>query len=89
MTKHCKIYMAYFDYVVAEEIPCEACGKIPINDVHHINGRGKGKDVIGNLIGLCRKCHDRAHGGKNYVNKEQFQLIHNYFLQGTRKQFLK
>jgi hypothetical protein len=88
MQKYIKIYLDYFDYKVPEEIPCEACTRIPINDVHHINGRGKGKDVIGNLIGLCRKCHERAHGTKNYVSKDEFQLIHNYFLQGTRKIFL-
>lgn len=88
MTKHCKIYMQYFDYVTPEEIICEAC-QSPAKDIHHINGRGKGKDVIKNLIALCRKCHERAHSSKNYVSKEEFQYIHNNFLQGNRKQFLK
>lgn len=88
MTNHCKIYMSYFDYVTAEEIICEACHK-PAVDIHHINGRGKGKDVIENLIGLCRKCHERAHGTKNFVTKDEFQYIHNFFLTGRRKVFLK
>jgi hypothetical protein len=79
--------MDYFNYVTAEEILCEACTR-PAVDIHHINGRGKGKDVIGNLIGLCRKCHIRAHGSRDYVSKEQFQLIHGYFLQGQRRKFL-
>ena len=84
MTPHCKIYMKHFDYVVAEEITCEACGK-PAVDIHHITGRGKGKDEIGNLMALCRKCHDKAHTN---ISKSEMQLIHNYFLMGIRKCFL-
>ena len=87
MQKHTDIYMKYFDYGTPEEIPCEACTRIPISDVHHIHGRGD--DSITNLMGLCRKCHERAHGTKNYVSKDEFQYIHNNFLQGQRKCFLK
>ena len=86
MTNHCKIYMKYFDYVTAEEVLCEACGK-SANDVHHINGRGRDKDVIENLMALCRRHHTMAHEEK--VTKDEMQLIHNYFLQGQRKIFLK
>jgi predicted restriction endonuclease len=88
MQKHVKIYMAHFDYVVAEEILCEACHK-PAVDIHHIHGRGKGKDVITNLMALCRKCHDRATTSKNYVPPDQMQYIHNFFLTGRIKTFLK
>ncbi len=88
MKKYVKIYLDYFDYKTPEEVFCEACHR-PAVDIHHINGRGEGKDEIKNLIALCRKCHDRAHSSKDYVNKEQFQLIHNYFLTGQRKTFLK
>jgi 5-methylcytosine-specific restriction endonuclease McrA len=56
-------------------------------DVHHIYGRGEGRDVITNLMAVCRKCHDKMHNGK--VTKSEAQLIHNFFLGGTRKQFLK
>ena len=80
--------MAYFDYKVQEDVFCEACGS-PAVDIHHINGRGKEKDVIGNLIALCRKHHDRAHSSKDHVTPGDFQLIHNYFLQGQRRIFLK
>jgi predicted restriction endonuclease len=88
MTKHCQIYCDYFDYKVQSEIMCEACGA-PANDIHHIHGRGKDKDVIENLIALCRKHHEMAHASKNYVSPTEFQYIHNYFLTGQRKQFLK
>lgn len=87
MTNHVKVYFQYFDYKVAEEVMCEACGN-PAVDIHHIRGRGVGMDVIGNLMALCRKCHDRATTSKNYVKPDEMQLIHNYFLQGTRKHFL-
>jgi len=84
MLNHTKVYMKYFDYVVAEEIICEACGNLAV-DIHHINGRGKDKDVIKNLMALCRKHHTQAH---EKIPKSEMQLIHNYFLQGTRKRFL-
>jgi predicted restriction endonuclease len=87
MKLHVKIYFAYFDYKVAEEVICEGCQGQAV-DIHHIHGRGKGKDVIGNLMALCRKCHDRATTSKNYVPPDEMQLIHNYFLQGQRKVFL-
>jgi 5-methylcytosine-specific restriction endonuclease McrA len=86
MQKHTRIYLDYFDFKVAEEVMCESCGR-PAVDIHHIRGRGKGKDEIKNLIALCRKCHQFAHDNK--ITKEDVQLIHNYFLAGHRKQFVK
>jgi predicted restriction endonuclease len=84
MTPHCKIYMNHFDYKVAEEIMCEACGN-PAVDIHHIYGRGEGRDVITNLMALCRKHHEKAH---STITKSEMQLIHNFFLSGQRKKFL-
>jgi hypothetical protein len=94
MKKHTKVYMDYFDIGETDTWYCEGCMKeFPINNglnIHHINGRGKGKDVIKNLMSLCiQKCHVRAHSSKKYVSKDEFQTIHNYFMQGTRKTFLK
>jgi len=85
MTNHYKVYSQYFDFT-PDEIMCEACGS-PAVDIHHIHGRGKGKDVIENLMALCRKHHDWATESK--IPKNEFQLIHNYFLSGSRKIFLK
>lgn len=86
MTKHCKVYMEYFDYGETDFIPCEACGS-PAVDIHHIFGRGGDEpDTIGNLIALCRKHHERAHKD---VGKEAVLYIHNCFLSGQRKVFLK
>jgi hypothetical protein len=60
MKKHTKVYMSYFKYDVGDFIPCEVCGTTAV-DIHHINCRGMGgsqiKDIISNLMALCRKCH--------------------------------
>ncbi len=85
--------MDHFDIGETDTWQCEAClRQLPINNglnIHHIHGRGKGKDVIENLMSLCiEKCHVRAHSSKNYVGKGEFQYMHNYFLTGKRKQFL-
>ncbi|MCP3684680.1 MAG: HNH endonuclease [bacterium] len=64
MKKHTEIYCEYFGYGEQDTILCEVCGNI-CSDTHHISSRGMGgsktKDRIENLIGLCRKCHNRAH----------------------------
>ena len=96
MTNHCKVYFKHFDIGEQDTWFCEACMReFPINNgltIHHINGRGPGKDVIENLMSLCLRekgCHNKAHSSKSYISKGEFQLIHNYFLQGTRKVFVK
>jgi len=94
MQKHVKVYLDHFGIGETDTWVCEACTKeLPINNglnIHHIHGRGKGKDVIENLMCLCiKKCHVRAHGSIHPVSKGEFQLIHNCFLSGQRKQFLK
>jgi 5-methylcytosine-specific restriction endonuclease McrA len=41
---------------------CEYCRAAPLEQVHHIAGRG-GADPhrLSNLVGLCAECHARAH----------------------------
>jgi 5-methylcytosine-specific restriction endonuclease McrA len=84
MMPYIKTYLDYFDYTEGSYMPCEAC-ESRVSDVHHIYGRGKGRDVITNLIGLCRGCHNKAHSSKEYISKEQFQEIHNNFLKRHEK----
>jgi hypothetical protein len=73
MKKHTKVYMSYFNYDVGDFIPCEVCGTTAV-DIHHINCRGMGgsqiKDIITNLMALCRKCH-LEYGDK----KEHIELL--------------
>jgi hypothetical protein len=81
MKKHVKIYMDYFGYGIDDFIPCEVNGEKAV-DIHHIHGRGKGKDVIENLMAVCRKHHDAAEGkGNTYLHPDMMQIIHNNFLK--------
>ncbi len=73
MKKYIKIYLDYFGYGEQDFIPCEVgCGCAV--DVHHLDGRGLGKDVIENLMGLCRKEHIKAGASPGY--NEQLKQIH-------------
>ena len=73
--------MEYFNYGIDSYMPCEICGKRAV-DIHYIHGRGKGKDVIENLMGLCRYDHDKVH---KKLNKDVVQFIHNNFLKTFTK----
>ena len=73
MQPHTKVYLKHFEYGDQDFIPCEVCGARTV-DVHHLDGRGPGKDVIENLMGLCRKDHERAHNEPEY--NEQLKQIH-------------
>lgn len=77
MTKHCKVYFDYFGYGIDSYVPCEMCGKRAV-DIHHVNGRGKNRDVISNLMALCRDHHRRAHTD---INKAVMQARHDEFLE--------
>jgi len=87
MVKYKKTYLDYFGYGEQDFIPCEACGKEAV-EVHHIYNRGKDKDVISNLMALCRKHHNMAHGDLNHVDKSYFDYIHKSFLAGKRSVFI-
>lgn len=82
MKKHVKVYMDYFGYDTSDFIACEVCGVRAV-DIHHIEARGMGgskdKDVIENLMALCRMHHDK------YGDKVQFKS----FLRGTHKIAMK
>lgn len=91
MKNHVKIYLVAFGYSPGDWMPCEissiergSCkGNGTAVDVHHIEARGMGgserRDVITNLIGLCRHCHD-AYGDKvQYL--DWLQYIHTDFMR--------
>ncbi len=85
--------MDYFDLGMQDVCQCEGCmreGRIDNGgfDIHHVNGRGKDKDVIQNLMLLCRRCHDRVHFGEEKITKTELQYIHNNVMQGNRKKYL-
>jgi 5-methylcytosine-specific restriction endonuclease McrA len=70
MKHHTKIYLKAHGHKIGDFIACRGCGS-PAVDIHHIKARGMGgnpsRDVINNLIALCRECHDE------YGDKEQFR----------------
>ena len=60
MKKHTKIYFKHYNIGEQDWIECEVCSATAV-DIHHIDGRGEGMDVIENLIALCRSCHNKTH----------------------------
>ncbi len=74
MQKHTKVYLKYYKIGEQDKPLCEYCNAAYIVDIHHINGRGKGKDVIENLMGLCRYCHNLATEEK--LKKQDLWTIH-------------
>jgi len=74
MKKYKKVYIDYYDYCIEDVILCEHCSNRAV-DIHHIKFRSQGgKDIIDNLIALCRECHNKAHNSvlfnKDLKNKK-------------------
>jgi len=78
MQKHTRIYMRYFGYGEQDFKPCEfGCGRCV--DVHHIDGRGEGKDVIENLLGCCREKHNDCE--MHRITKDEQKKVHFEFMK--------
>ena len=41
---------------------CELCGQDRYLEVHHLTYERAGRERLGDLQVLCRRCHERAHG---------------------------
>ena len=60
MKKHVKVYHDFFDYYYGQFIAFENCSKKAV-DIHHLTFKSQlGKDIIENLMALCRDCHNKA-----------------------------
>jgi 5-methylcytosine-specific restriction endonuclease McrA len=81
MKKHTKIYLEHFDYIEEDFIPCELCENKAV-DIHHIEARGMGgsdeKDVIENLMAVCRECHNYFGDKKKF--KRLLEIVHLFRL---------
>lgn len=71
-----QLYLKHIKKTFWEPVFCEVCWAL-CDDIHHIIYRSQwGKDEIGNLIGLCRNCHNMAHFKKEpYLKKEELLKI--------------
>jgi hypothetical protein len=86
MQKHTQIYIKYFGYDLSDWMPCEICGCQSV-DLHHIEARGMGgskeRDVIENLMALCRGHHIFYGDKKQY--KEMLIQQHLKFMEKNGK----
>lgn len=75
MKRYIRIYFKHHGLTKGDTVLCEVCDNLAV-DIHHIEPRGMGgnldRDVIGNLIALCRWCHDKAEAGT--ITKEELLL---------------
>lgn len=84
MKRHTRIYFDFFGFSIADTIGCEVCGQ-RATDIHHIKARGMGgdpkgaKDVIENLMALCRSCHEKYGDKKQYL--DYLQLTHKSVIE--------
>jgi hypothetical protein len=40
---------------------CEGCGEQPVSDIHHLTYAHVGNELLFELVGLCRFCHEIVH----------------------------
>ena len=68
-------------YDISDFMPCEVCNQ-PAVDIHHIDARGMGgsmlKDILENLMALCRACHDAYGDIKEFI--DYLTKIHLLFI---------
>lgn len=84
MKKHIKTYFDFFDYGEQDIVCCEVCKDVAV-DIHHIVYRSQGgQDDIENLMALCRKCHDKAHGKDELFSTIFLQQLHLNHLHNAK-----
>jgi len=44
---------------------CEGCGTKPATQVYHLTYEHLGDELLFELVGLCKDCHERVHGIEN------------------------
>jgi predicted restriction endonuclease len=91
MVTHVKNYLRHFDIGETDNWFCEGCLKedhIQNFEIHHIIYRSHGGgDEVENCVCLCKKHHKAVHDCN--ISQSEVKLIHNSFLLGHRKKYLK
>jgi 5-methylcytosine-specific restriction endonuclease McrA len=44
---------------------CEGCAEAEVEHVHHLTYNNLGDELLFQLVGLCRDCHQRVHPGRD------------------------
>ena len=73
-----QVYAKAMNVCPEDVVLCEVCGAVAV-DIHHIEFKSQGgTDHFLNLIGLCRDCHDKAHGknisGEHLTREDLFAI---------------
>lgn len=65
--------------ILRDGCKCMECGKVNTRlEVHHINPRRKnGSNTLGNLITLCKKCHQKTEGKEEQYMQHYFDLLNS------------
>tara|TARA_Y100001972_G_C7464366_1_gene236811 strand:+ start:265 stop:564 length:300 start_codon:yes stop_codon:yes gene_type:complete len=77
-----KVFSDYWGYADQDTPMCWSCYREMAVDIHHLSGRGMGgspknaKNIIVNLMPLCRPCHLKAEYSKSF-NKELKAVLRN------------
>ena len=91
MPNHKRIYMNEMGCGEDDILLCETPKLVNMqctyraDEIHHIRFRSEGgKDILENLVALCKNCHDKAHG-KNHGNKKMYKNIYLLFTKKRTK----
>jgi len=65
--------------ILRDGCKCMECGKTNTKlEVHHINPRRRnGSNTLGNLISLCKKCHQKTEGKEEQYMQHYFDLLNS------------
>lgn len=65
-----------YEQIVEEQPYCQLCGSTYNLHIHHIRYGACGrKTYIGNLIRLCKSCHDKVHSNKKYWQPILIEMV--------------